>query len=350
MTSLRPTLAKLATGALLSRDEAREAFEIIMSGDADNAQIAAFLMALRVRGEQVDEIVAGAEVMRSKADQIKVPEGAVDTCGTGGTGIDTYNVSTAAAFVTVAAGIPVAKHGNRAASSKSGSADVLEALGAVLELDMKDVQASIDEIGFTFLFARSHHKAMRHVAPVRGALQLQTIFNFLGPLSSPALAKRQIMGVFDRKWMRPLAEVLKALGSKHVWIVRGEDGMDELTTTGKTHIVELRDGSITEFDISPEDAGLDRSSLEDIKGGDADYNAAAILGLMRGEKGAFRDIVLLNAGAAIHIAGKAVDLKEGIAIAAEQIDGGKAEKIMQRWIRFTQKAHEKSLKGGDSSA
>jgi anthranilate phosphoribosyltransferase len=329
-------LSKVATGDTLSKAEARTAFEMIMSGTANSEQIAAFLMGLRVRGEHVNEITAGAEIMREKALHIKAPTTAVDTCGTGGTGLSTYNVSTASAFVTVAAGIPVAKHGNRAASSKSGSADVLEALGANLELPLEAVQHSLDKTGFTFLFARAHHSAMRFVAPVRSAIKVQTIFNFLGPLSSPAMAKRQILGVFDAKWQRPMAEVLKNLGSDHVWIVHGEDGMDEITTTGKTHIVELKNGDITEFDITPEDVGLTRASLNDLKGDDAAYNAAAITRLLDGEKSAFRDIVLMNTGAALLVGGKANTLLEGIQIAADIIDSGQAKAKLSEWITFTQ--------------
>jgi anthranilate phosphoribosyltransferase len=335
MANFLSILSKVATGAHLSHTEARTAFEAIMSGEADSAQISAFLMGLRVRGEQVDEITAGAEVMREKATSIIAPNGTVDTCGTGGTGLSTYNVSTAAAFVTVAAGIPVAKHGNRAASSKSGSADVLEALGANLEISMESVQKSMDNVGFTFLFARSHHNAMRFVAPVRSSIKIQTIFNFLGPLSSPAQAKRQILGVFDTKWQRPMAEVLKNLGSEHVWVVYGEDGMDEITTTGKTHVVELKDSQITEFDITPNDVGLTISSLADLKGDDAAYNAAAITRLLDGEQSAFRDIVLMNAGAAIFIAGKADTLVTGVDMAAAIIDNGKAKEKLCEWIQFT---------------
>jgi anthranilate phosphoribosyltransferase len=335
MSDFLSILSKVAAGAHLSHNEARGAFEAIMSGGADSAQISAFLMGLRVRGEQVDEITAGAEVMREKATSITAPDGTIDTCGTGGTGLSTYNVSTAAAFVTVAAGIPVAKHGNRAASSKSGSADVLEALGANLEISMDSVQKCMDNVGFTFLFARAHHSAMRFVAPVRSSIKVQTIFNFLGPLSSPAQAKRQILGVFDTKWQRPMAEVLRNLGSEHVWIVHGEDGMDEITTTGKTHVVELKDGKITEFDLTPEDVGLKQSTLEALKGDDAAYNAAAITGLMNGEKSAFRDIVLMNAGAAIHIAGKTETLASGVDAAASIIDSGKAKEKLNEWVQFT---------------
>ncbi|UTW54039.1 anthranilate phosphoribosyltransferase [Kordiimonas sp. SCSIO 12610] len=336
MSDFVSILSKVATGAYLNQVEARSAFETIMSGGASTEQTAAFLMGLRVRGEHVDEITAGAEVMRAKASHINAPINSVDTCGTGGTGISTYNISTASAFVTVAAGIPVAKHGNRAASSKSGSADVLEALGAKLEISMEAVQRSLDETGFSFLFARAHHSAMRFVAPVRTSIKVQTIFNLLGPLSNPAQAKRQILGVFDPKWQRPMAEVLKNLGSEHVWVVHGEDGMDEITTTGKTHIVELKNGQISEFDITPEDVGLTRATLEDLKGDDAEYNAAAITMLFDGKKSAFRDIVLMNTGAALLVGNKVQSLQDGVTMAASIIDSGKAKAKLAEWVEFTQ--------------
>lgn len=336
MSDLRPILARLADGENLNAEDAEKAFNIIMSGAADLAQMAAFIMALRLRGEQVDEIVGGARVLRAKADRIAAPDGIIDTCGTGGDGIGTYNISTAAALVTAAAGVPVAKHGNRSVSSKSGSADVLMSLGANLEISKEANEQSLLENNFAFLFAPAHHRAMRHVAPARGSLQLRTIFNLLGPLANPAHAKRQVLGVFDRKWLRPMAEVLQKLGSEHVWVVHGSDGLDEVTTTGVTYVAELKDGEITEFGVSPESVGLEKADLDDLKGGDAEVNAQAIKDLLAGEKSAYRDIVLINAGAALVVAGKAEGLREGVDIAAETIDSGAAKTLLHRWVQFTQ--------------
>ncbi|SDD63933.1 anthranilate phosphoribosyltransferase [Kordiimonas lacus] len=336
MSDLRPILAKLADGETLTAEQSQDAFNIIMSGAADLAQMAAFIMALRLRGEQVDEIVGGARVLRSKATQIKAPKGIVDTCGTGGDGLGTYNISTAAAIVTAAAGAPVAKHGNRSVSSKSGSADVLMSLGAELEISQEANEQSLVDNNFAFLFAPAHHKAMRHVAPARGSLQLRTIFNLLGPLANPAQAKRQILGVFDRKWLRPMAEVLQKLGSEHVWVVHGSDGLDEVTTTGPTYVAELKDGQITEFEVTPQSVGLEVSDIEDLKGGDADVNAKAIRELLAGNPSAYRDIVLMNTGAALVVAGKAETLKEGVDLAASTINSGKAAEALQKWVAFTQ--------------
>ncbi|NVJ99021.1 MAG: anthranilate phosphoribosyltransferase [Alphaproteobacteria bacterium] len=336
MSDLRPILARLADGETLSSPESEEAFNIIMSGAADLAQMAAFIMALRLRGETVDEIVGGARVLRAKASRLNAPEGIVDTCGTGGDGIGTYNISTAAALVTAAAGVPVAKHGNRSVSSKSGSADVLMALGANLEMPEAANEESLRTNNFAFMFAPAHHRAMRHVAPARGSLQLRTIFNLLGPLANPAHAKRQVLGVFDRKWLRPMAEVLQKLGSEHVWVVHGSDGLDEVTTTGPTYVAELKDGNISEFEVTPETFGLNRSDIDALKGGDALVNAEAIRKLLAGEKSAYRDIVLMNAGAALVVAGKTADLAEGVRLAAETIDSGKAKKAMELWASFTQ--------------
>lgn len=337
MSDLRPTLALLAEGHHLSAEQSQEAFETIMSGAADLAQMAAFIMALRVRGEQVDEIVGGARVLRAKADKIEAPSGHIDTCGTGGDGIGTYNISTAAALVAAAAGAPVAKHGNRSVSSKSGSADVLMSLGANLEMSKEANEESLRKFGFAFMFAPAHHKAMRHVAPARASLQLRTIFNLLGPLANPAQARRQVLGVFDRKWLRPMAEVLKKLGSEHVWVVHGSDGLDEVTTTGATHVAELKGGTINEFDIEPGDVGLTIANLDDLKGGDATVNAQAIRDLLAGKPSAYRDIVLMNTGAALVVAGKADSLNAGVTMAAEVIDNGAAAHRLDEWVTFTQR-------------
>lgn len=337
MADLRPTLAKLADGATLSAEESTSAFDTIMSGNADLAQMAAFIMALRVRGETVDEIVGGAKVLRAKAEKLNAPALSVDTCGTGGDGHGTYNISTASAFVAAAAGAIVAKHGNRSVSSKSGSADVLMSLGAYLELDKAANEQSLEENNYAFMFAPAHHRAMRHVAPARGSLQLRTIFNLLGPLANPAQTKRQVLGVFDRRWLRPMAEVLLKLGSEHVWVVHGHDGLDEITNTATTSVAELKDGVITEFDIHPGDYGLATASIEDLKGGDANVNAAAIKDLLAGQKSAYRDIVLMNTAAALVVSDVAADFATGLKLAADAVDSGKALQTLEQWVAYTNK-------------
>ncbi|MBT6035911.1 MAG: anthranilate phosphoribosyltransferase [Kordiimonadaceae bacterium] len=328
-------ISSLADGEILSRDMARDAFKYMMNGDATGPQIGAFLMALRVRGESIDEITGAVEAMRSKALTIKAPDGAVDTCGTGGDTAGTYNISTAAAIVLAACGVPVAKHGNRAVSSKSGSADVLETLGINIDADMIIVNRCLEELGISFLMATRHHSAARHVGPARASLGTRTIFNLIGPLSNPANTKFQVIGVFDQKWNRPMAEVLGTLGSEHVWVVTGSDGLDEITITGDTHVAEFKDGAVNEFTISPEDAGLERANMADIQGGDAEYNAAAIISLLSGEKNAYRDIVLLNTAAALLVAGKASDLKDGVTQAAKAIDSGNAKAKLDAWIELS---------------
>lgn len=331
----KKTIAHLADGNDLSRDEARAAFEYMMNGDATGPQIGAFLMALRVRGEKLDEITGAVEAMRSKATTIKAPEGAVDTCGTGGDTAGTYNISTAAAIVLAACGVPVAKHGNRAVSSKSGSADVLETLGINIDADMVIVKKCLDELGISFLMATRHHSAARHVGPARASLGTRTIFNLIGPLSNPAETKYQVIGVFDKKWNRPMAEVLGRLGSEHVWVVTGSDGLDEITITGETNVAEYKDGKVTEFTISPADAGLETATLKDIEGGDCEYNADALLAVLAGEKNAYRDIVLLNTAAALVVSGKATDLRNGVEIAADVIDSGKAKAKLDAWVTMS---------------
>jgi anthranilate phosphoribosyltransferase len=273
--------------------------------------------------------------MRSKAATIKAPAGAVDTCGTGGDTAGTYNISTAAAILLAACGVPVAKHGNRAVSSKSGSADVLETLGINIDADMFIVKKCLDELGISFLMATRHHSAARHVGPARASLGTRTIFNLIGPLSNPAETKFQVIGVFDQKWNRPMAEVLGRLGSKHVWVVTGSDGLDEITITGETHVAEYKNGTVNEFTVSPEDAGLERASLKDIEGGDAEFNAAAIIDILEGKKNAYRNIVLLNTAASLIVSGKAKDLKDGVSIAANVIDSGKAKEKLDAWITMS---------------
>jgi anthranilate phosphoribosyltransferase len=300
-----------------------------MSGGATASQMGGFLMALRVRGETVDEITGAARVMRAKVLPVKAPAGAIDTCGTGGDAQGTYNISTAAALVVAGAGVPVAKHGNRALSSKSGSADVLSALGVNLDCDMALVERALLHNNIGFLMAPRHHAAMKHVGPTRVELGTRTIFNLLGPLSNPAGAARQLIGVYHRQWVRPVAEVLAQLGSERAWVVHGSDGLDEITTTGATYVAELKGGRVTTFDILPEDVGLERASPADLKGGDPETNARAIRELLDGKPGAYRDIVALNAGAALLVAGKAADLKAAIAIASATIDQGKAKAALE---------------------
>lgn len=335
MPRFRQLIAKVADGAPLPEQEAREAFDIMMSGDATPAQVGGFLMALRVRGETVDEITGGARVMREKALTIAAPEGALDTCGTGGDASGTYNISTAAAIVLAAAGVPIAKHGNRAMSSKSGSADVLAELGVNIEAETDVVERCLKELGIGFMLAPKHHSAMRHVGPVRAELGTRTIFNLLGPLANPAGTRRQLIGVFDRKWIVPMAEVLGRMGSEHVWVVHGSDGLDELTTTGVTHVAEFKDGSVREFEISPDDAGLPVAEPAALKGGDAAHNAQAIHDLLAGEPSAYRDIVLLNTGAALVVAGKTDTLKDGVALAAKTIDAGLAAEKLAAWAALS---------------
>jgi anthranilate phosphoribosyltransferase len=328
-------IAYVADGKPLSQAAAEQAFEIIMSGDATPSQMGAFLMALRVRGETVDEIAGAAKVMRAKALSVKAPKGAIDTCGTGGDARGTYNISTGAAIVVAACGVPVAKHGNRALSSKSGSADVLAALGVNIDADMSLVEKSLNEVGIGFLMAPRHHAAMRHVGPTRVELGTRTIFNLLGPLSNPAGTTRQLIGVFQRQWTEPMAKVLAQLGSERAWVVHGSDGLDEITTTGTSYVSELKDGKVTSFEVTPEDAGIARADPAQLKGGDPATNAAAIADMLGGTEGPYRDIVLLNASAALVVAGKADDLKSGAALAADAIASGKARETLKRMIAIT---------------
>jgi len=335
MLDFSSILAKLSDGSSLTIEQSEATFEQIMSGGVDPMQLSAFLMALRVRGETVEEIIGGAKVLRNRVLTLNAPAQAVDTCGTGGDGIGTYNISTAAAIVTAAAGAVVAKHGNRSVSSKSGSADVLKALGASFDIEVADHEESLKKFGFTFMFAPSHHHAMKHVAPVRSALKLRTIFNLIGPLSNPAKTRNQILGVYDKRWVRPMAEVLQALGSDHVWVVHGEDGLDELTVTGKTLVAELKGGTITEFEVHPRDAGLPLSSLESLKGGEAEENARAITALLNGETSSYRDIVVFNSAAALLVSGVVENLVQGAKRASAAIDSGKARILLDDWIKFT---------------
>ena len=321
----RGLLAKVGNGTALGIGEAERAFEIMTSGNATPAQMGAFLMGLKVRGETAEELAGGARALRAKVLRVKAPDGAIDIVGTGGDHHSTYNVSTCSALVVAGAGVPVAKHGNRAFTSKSGAADVLGALGIGMELPIEILETALVEAKVCFLMAPRHHSAMRNVAGARAELApSRTIFNLLGPMSSPAFVKRQLVGVFDRRWLKPMAEALGQVGLERALVVHGQDGMDEITTTTKTWAASLENGKVTEIEISPEEIGVKRATLEQLRGGDPMHNAEAIKQVLAGERNAFRDIVLLNSAAALMVAGKATDLKQGAALAAQSIDSGKA--------------------------
>jgi anthranilate phosphoribosyltransferase len=336
MDTFKPFIAKVATGAALTSPEARDAFDMILSGEVTPAQAAGFLMALRVRGESVAEITGAVSALRAKALRVTAPEGAIDIVGTGGDGAGSYNVSTLAALIVAGAGVPVAKHGNRAASSKSGTADVLTALGVKIGLDATGVERCLALSGIGFMFAQAHHASMRHVAPVRVELGARTIFNLIGPLCNPAGVKRQLLGAFGQGWLQPMVEVLQGLGSDRVWAVHGSDGLDEITTTGPSHVVALEDGKIRSFTISPDDVGLARASLDALRGGDAGHNAAALTAVLEGAKNAYRDIAVFNAGAALVVAGKAPALGEGVAMAAASLDSGAAKGALAKLVATSQ--------------
>ncbi len=331
MPDLKPFLAKVATGESLSREEAQDAFGILMSGEATPSQIGAFLMALRVRGETVAEMTGAVSTMRAKMLRVDAPADAVDIVGTGGDGAGTYNISTLAAIIAAGAGLTVAKHGNRALSSKSGTADALSALGVNLEIGPKQIARCIREAGIGFMFASMHHAAMRHVGPSRVELGTRTIFNLLGPLSNPAGAKRQLLGVYSPQWLMPIAETLREMGSETVWVVHGQ-GLDEITTTGTTQVVALESGKIREFELSPADFGVAPATLADLKGGDGVANAAALRAVLGGAKNAYRDISLCNAAAALVVAGKAETLKDAMQLATASLESGKASAALDRLV------------------
>lgn len=334
MSDLKKHIARVAEGKPLSFEDAREAFDIIMSGGATPSQIGGFLMALRTRGETVDEISGAVATMRAKMLRVAAPENAVDIVGTGGDASGTYNVSTCAAFIVAGAGLPVAKHGNRALSSRSGAADALAALGVDIEIGPDAIGACIAEAGVGFMFAPAHHSAMRHVGPTRVELGTRTIFNLLGPLSNPAGVKRQLVGVFSAQWLEPLAHVLKSQGSDAVWVVHG-DGLDEMTTAGTTQIAELMNGEVRTFEIVPEDVGLTRVTPQELKGGDAEHNARALRAVLMGQKGAYRDIAVLNAAGALLVAGKASNLRHGVEIAQHSIDSGSAASTLEMLVHVS---------------
>jgi anthranilate phosphoribosyltransferase len=334
MSELKSYIAKVASGSPLSFEEAKAAFNVIMSGDATPSQIGAFLMALRVRGETVDEISGAVATMRDKMLRVDAPAHAIDIVGTGGDGSHSLNISTASAFVVAGAGVPVAKHGNRGLSSLTGAADVLMALGVKIDLPPEAIGRLVHEAGIGFMFAPAHHPAMKHVGPTRVELGTRTIFNLLGPLSNPAGVKRQMVGVFAPEWVEPLAATLANLDMEFAWVVHG-DGFDEITTTGETHVAELSGGKVRAFTITPESVGLTRHRKEDLRGGDAAYNASALRGVLSGAPGAYRDTVLMNAGAGMVVAGKAAGLKEGVALAASAIDDGSARRVLDRLVALS---------------
>ena len=335
---LREALRKATSGEPLTEGEAERALETIMEGTVPPAVTAALLTALRVRGESVSEIVGFARAMRRFAAKVDAPEGVVDTCGTGGDAKGTINVSTAAAFVACGAGVTIAKHGNRAATSQAGSADVLEALGAEIELGPEQVSRCIEEAGIGFMFARTHHPAMRFVAPVRAELPFRTVFNLLGPLTNPAGARRQVVGVFGGAYVRPVAEALWDLGAEKALVVHGTDGMDEITVTRETLVAEVGDGEIKEYEISPEDFGLARHAPDGLLGGDAHLNARILRDVLSGaETGAARDVVLLNAGAAVYVSGEADTIEEGVRRAEASIASGEALAALEEFVHTTRR-------------
>jgi anthranilate phosphoribosyltransferase len=304
----------------------------MMSGEATPSQMGGLLMGLRLRGETVDEITGAVTTMRAKMQKVAAPPDAIDVVGTGGDGSGSVNVSTCAAFIVAGSGVPVAKHGNRALSSKSGAADVLAALGIKIDLTPDQVARCVNDTGIGFMFAPAHHPAMKNVGPTRLELATRTIFNLLGPLSNPAGVKRQMVGVFSRQWVQPLAQVLKNLGAESIWVVHGSDGLDEITLTGPTFVTALEGGTIRSFEVTPEDGGLPRANGDALKGGDAAANAVSLRGVLEGKPGAFRDVALLNAAAALVVAGRAKDLKEGVAIGTKSLDSGAAADRLLRLI------------------
>lgn len=335
MSDIKPLIGKVAEGTPLSRDESRSAFEFLMSGEATPAQIGGLLMALRVRGETIDEIAGAVSVMRDKMLKVAAPTDAMDIVGTGGDAKGTQNISTCTSFVVAGAGVPIAKHGNRALSSRSGAADVLAALGVKLDLSPEQITWCIEGAGIGFMFAPAHHAAMKHVGPSRVDLGTRTIFNLLGPLSNPAGVKRQLLGVFSARWVEPLAHALKDLGTEAAWIVHGASGADEITLSGSNIMAELRDGEIRTFMLTADDFGLPEAPIDTLKGGDAQENAAALRGVLSGEASPYGDVVLANAAAALVVAGRVSDLISGVAAAREAIQTGAAIDRLNRLIEIS---------------
>jgi anthranilate phosphoribosyltransferase len=335
MDDFKSLIAKVATGATMSRHEAVSAFDSMMSGEATPSQMGGLLMALRVRGETVEEITGAVSAMRAKMLRVKAPPEAIDVVGTGGDGSGSVNVSTCASFIVAGAGVPVAKHGNRALSSRSGSADVLSSLGVKIDISPEHVGRCVEEAGIGFMFAPAHHPAMKNVGPTRVELATRTIFNLLGPLSNPAGVTRQMVGVFSKQWVQPLAQVLKNLGSESVWVVHGSDGLDEITLTGPTFVAALEKGNIRSFEVTPEQAGLKCVAGEMLKGADAHANAIALKSVLDGMPSPYRDVALLNAAAALIVAGHAKDLKEGVALGTKSIESGAAASRLKHLVAIS---------------
>ncbi|MEP1930454.1 MAG: anthranilate phosphoribosyltransferase [Roseibium sp.] len=332
MTTFKDFIAKVADGNSLNFEEAREAFEVILSGSATPSQLGGFLIALRVRGESIPEVTGAVATMRAKMLPVNAPANAIDIVGTGGDGSGSYNISTCTALVVAGSDVPVAKHGNRSLSSKSGASEALSELGVNIDIGPEKISECIQQAGIGFMFAPLHHAAMKHVGPTRMELGTRTIFNLLGPLSNPAGVKRQMTGVFARKWVEPVAEALKELGTEKAWIVHGSDGMDEITTTGPTFVSELDNGSLRSFEISPSDVGLATAKAEDLKGGTPAYNAKALRDVLAGAKNAYRDIVLFNSAASLIVADKVSNLQDGVELAAQSIDSGAASDTLEKLV------------------
>lgn len=329
---IKTALNRLAARQDLTGEEMREVMTFIMSGEATPSQIGAFLMGMRVKGETAGEIAAAVSILREKMVRVDAPEHAIDIVGTGGDGAETLNISTAACFVVAATGTPVAKHGNRAVSSRSGASDVLAALGIKLDLAPEAISRCINEAGIGFMFAPMHHPAMKHVGPARAEMGVRTLFNLLGPQSNPAGVRRYLLGVYDRRWVEPVAAALQANRAVAAWVVHGADGLDELSTTGPSFVAQIKGGDLRSFEVTPEDAGLKRGRLEDLKGGDPAHNAAALRALLDGYHSPYRDVVLLNAAAALVVADRAEDLRTGVRLAAEAIDSGRAKATLDTLV------------------
>ena len=329
---IKTALHKIAARTDLTGEEMRAVMNIIMSGEATPSQVGAFLMGMRVKGETVGEIAAAVSILRERMVRVGVPAGAIDIVGTGGDGAGTLNISTAAAIVVASAGVPVAKHGNRALSSKSGAAECLEALGVKIDLTPEQISCCVRDAGIGFMFAPAHHPAMKHVGPARQELGTRTMFNLLGPQANPAGVTRYMLGVYDRRWAEPVAAALLANRATDAWVVAGSDGLDEITTTGPTFVASIKAGNLTSFEVTPEQAGLPQAKPEDLKGGDPQHNAAALLALLDGKQTPYRDIVLMNAAAAFIVADRAENLAGGVALAADAIDSGKARETLRKLV------------------
>lgn len=334
---IQTALNNVIAGKDLNRADMHSVMQTIMQGEATSAQIGGLLVALRLKGESVDEITAAAEVMRELAEKVNVDKtNLVDTCGTGGDGANTFNISTTSAFVVAASGAKVAKHGNRSVSSKSGSADVLEAAGVNLELNAEQVVSCIENVGIGFMFAPMHHSAMKHAIGPRRELGIRTLFNVLGPLTNPAGAPNQVIGVFSNDWLNPLAETLKQLGSEHVLVVHAEDGLDEISIAAKTYIAELKDGKIENYEISPEDFGINKQDISALAVNGVDDSLSRMQSVLDNKDGAAKDIVCLNAGAAIYAAGLADSIQEGVSKASSNIESGAAKQKLEQLIQHSQ--------------